>query len=100
MSGNHHGHVWVLGLALERDELAVPAVPGVSYTYNLPAIFAQDESAPTPWLKFAGSARVDAHNAYGTFLSPRLFSAGARAAERMERARLRRERLCRTNSFR
>jgi outer membrane receptor for ferrienterochelin and colicins len=47
-------------------------VPGVSYTYNVPAIFAQDEFAPTPWLKFAGSARVDAHNDYGTFLSPRL----------------------------
>jgi outer membrane receptor for ferrienterochelin and colicins len=72
LSGKHHGHVWVLGLAFERDELAVPAVPGVSYTYNVPAIFAQDEFAPTPWLKFAGSARVDAHNDYGTFLSPRL----------------------------
>ena len=70
--GNHHGHAWVLGLAFERDELAVPAAPGVSYTYNVPAIFAQDEFAPTTWLKFAGSARVDAHNDYGTFLSPRL----------------------------
>ena len=70
--GNHHGHAWVLGLAFERDELAVPTVPGVSYTYNVPALFAQDEFAPTTWLKFAGSARVDAHNDYGTFLSPRL----------------------------
>src|SRR5437016_1953702 len=70
--GNHHGHAWVLGLAFERDELAVPTVPGVSYTYNVPALFAQDEFAPTTWLKFAGSARVDAHNDYGTFLHPRL----------------------------
>src|SRR6267143_781057 len=70
--GEHHGHAWVLGLAFERDELALPAVPGVSYTYNVPALFAQDEFAPTLWLKFAGSARVDAHNDYGTFLSTRL----------------------------
>ena len=62
----------MLGLAFEHDELAVPAVPGVSYTYNVPAIFAQDEFAPNPWLKLAASARVDAHNKYGTFLSPRL----------------------------
>jgi outer membrane receptor for ferrienterochelin and colicins len=72
LSGNNHDHAWVLGIAFERDELAVPTVPGVSYTYNVPAIFAQDEFAPMPWLKFAGSARVDAHNDYGTFLSPRL----------------------------
>jgi iron complex outermembrane receptor protein len=72
LSGSYHGQVWVLGLAFERDELAVPQARGVSYTYNVPAIFAQDEFAPSSWLKFAGSARVDAHNAYGTFLSPRL----------------------------
>jgi iron complex outermembrane receptor protein len=67
-----HGHAWVLGLAFERDELAVPVMPGVSYTYNVPAVFAQDELAPIPWLKFAISTRVDANNSYGTFLSPRL----------------------------
>jgi outer membrane receptor for ferrienterochelin and colicins len=72
LSGSHHGHARVLGLAFEREELAVHAVPGVSYIYNVPALFVQDEVAPTPWLKFAGSARVDAHNVYGTFLSPRL----------------------------
>jgi iron complex outermembrane receptor protein len=70
--GSAHGHAWVLGLAFEHDELAVPAVPGVSYNYNVPAIFAQDEFAPIEWLKLAASARVDAHNKYGTFLSPRL----------------------------
>jgi outer membrane receptor for ferrienterochelin and colicins len=72
LGGNAHNHAWVLGLAFEHDELAAPAVPGVSYTYNVPAIFAQDEFSPTPWLKLAASARVDAHNKYGTFLSPRL----------------------------
>jgi iron complex outermembrane receptor protein len=65
-------HAWVLGVAFQRDKLSVPSVPGVSYTYNVPAIFAQDEVAPVAWLKFAGSARIDANNNYGTFLSPRL----------------------------
>jgi len=37
----------------------------------VPAVFAQDEFAATPSLKFAGSLRVDAHNQYGTFVSPR-----------------------------
>lgn len=72
LSGNRHGHAWVVGVAFERDELAVSVVPGVGYTYNVPAIFVQDEFTLTPWLKFAGSARVDAHDQYGTFLSPRL----------------------------
>jgi iron complex outermembrane receptor protein len=72
LGGSAHGHAWVLGLAFEHDDLAVPAVPGVSYTYNTPAIFAQDEFSPAPWLKLAGSARIDAQNKYGTFLSPRL----------------------------
>jgi iron complex outermembrane receptor protein len=72
LGGSAHGHAWVLGLAFEHDELAVSAVQGVSYTYNVPAIFAQDEFSPTAWLKLAASARVDAHNIYGTFLSPRL----------------------------
>jgi outer membrane receptor for ferrienterochelin and colicins len=72
VSGSTHGHAWVLGLAFEHDALAAAAVPGVSYAYNVPAIFAQDEFAPTTWLKFAGSVRVDAHNDYGTFFSPRL----------------------------
>jgi iron complex outermembrane receptor protein len=72
LSGTAHDHAWVLGAAFNHDGLAVRALPGVSYTYNVPAVFAQDEFAPTDWVKLAGSARVDAHNHYGTFLSPRL----------------------------
>jgi len=32
----------------------------------------QDEVAPVPWMKLAASARLDVHNRYGTFFSPRL----------------------------
>lgn len=70
-SGASGGHRWVFGVALERDALSV-AVPGVSCAYNVPAAFAQDNVAVAPWLVIAGSARVDAHSDYGTFVSPRL----------------------------
>ena len=71
-NGEVGGHRWVWGVAFVHDQLAAAAVPGVSYTYNVPAVFAQDEYAPARWLTLAGNARVDAHNDYGTFLSPRL----------------------------
>jgi outer membrane receptor for ferrienterochelin and colicins len=66
------GPGWAAGVAFEHDALAVPTVPGVGYTYNVPAIFAQDEFAAAAWLKLAAAVRVDSNNAYGTFLSPRL----------------------------
>jgi outer membrane receptor for ferrienterochelin and colicins len=72
LSGVSHDHTWVLGVAFNHDGLAVSAVPGVGYTYNVPAAFAQDEFAPAVWVKLAASARVDAQNEYGTFFSPRL----------------------------
>jgi outer membrane receptor for ferrienterochelin and colicins len=72
LSGTACDHVWVLGIAFNHDGLAVGAVSGVGYAYNVPAVFAQDEFAPAAWLKLAASARVDAHNDYGTFFSPRL----------------------------
>ena len=71
-NGDGGGQDWLVGLAFQHDELAVSAVPGVSYSYDVPAVFAQDEFAPAPWVKLAASARVDMHNAYGTFVSPRL----------------------------
>jgi outer membrane receptor for ferrienterochelin and colicins len=72
LSGTAHDHSWVLGVAFNHDGLSVGAVPGVGYSYNVPALFAQDEFAPATWVKLAASARVDAQNAYGTFFSPRL----------------------------
>ncbi|MGH8137822.1 MAG: TonB-dependent receptor plug domain-containing protein [Steroidobacteraceae bacterium] len=71
-SGDGYDHHWVLGVGFEHDQLAAAAVSGVSYAYNVPAAFAQDEYALAPWVTLAGSVRLDAHNDYGTFLSPRL----------------------------
>lgn len=71
-SGNSRSHHWVVGAAFEHDEFYVPAASGVGYSYNVPAAFAQDEYAPSAYVTFAGSARLDAQNVYGTFFSPRL----------------------------
>ncbi len=71
-SGNSETQHWVFGAAFEHDELAAPEVAGVGYSYNTPAVFAQDEYAPTAYVTVAGSARVDAQDAYGTFFSPRI----------------------------
>lgn len=71
-NGTNGGHSWVVGLAFNRNQLSVPSQPGVGHLYNVPAAFAQDEYAPAPWLTLAGSARVDANDQYGTFVSPRL----------------------------
>lgn len=71
LSGTYNSHKWVAGVAFERVQLAASPVRGVGYTYNVPAILAQDDVEVAPWIAIAGSARVDANNAYGTYLSPR-----------------------------
>ena len=72
LSGSARAHAWVLGLAFQYDGLSAGAVPGVGHAYHVPGLFAQDEFSPTPWMRLAGSARVDSNDAYGTFFSPRL----------------------------
>ena len=65
-------HDWTIGGSLEYRKLEAPEISGASFTYTDPAVFAQDEFAPTKWLSLAVSARVDAHSDFGIFLSPRL----------------------------
>jgi iron complex outermembrane receptor protein len=72
IQGALQAHQWIAGVALQYERLHAPDVPGVSFDYTVPALFAQDEFAPTRWLSLATSARVDAHSDYGTFFSPRV----------------------------
>ena len=65
-------HDWTLGAALLYDELSVPDVSGVGYRYTVPGFFAQDEFSPAKWLSVSASARVDLHDEFGTFFSPRI----------------------------
>ena len=65
-------NTWVAGFADERDAFRPHDVPRFAYTFVVPGIFAQDDFAVAPWLSLSASARVDFHNVYGTFFSPRL----------------------------
>ena len=79
-TGHTAGHSWAAGAAFARDQLSVASVPGVGYLYDVPGLFAQDEYRLAPWLTAAASARVDASDRYGTFLSPRLSALVRRTA--------------------
>lgn len=65
-------HNWLVGAALQYEALHVDDLPGVSYSYVVPGLFAQDEFVAAQWLSLAASARVDKHSDYGTFFSPRV----------------------------
>ncbi|HEX6309631.1 MAG TPA: TonB-dependent receptor [Longimicrobiales bacterium] len=72
LSGTSGAHTWLLGTAVQYEHYDADAVAGFDYTHTVPAVFAQDEYAPTPWLALALSGRIDHHDEYGTFANPRL----------------------------
>ena len=65
-------HTWVAGLAYERDHYDPIDVQRFRYTYDVPGVFAQDDIDVAAWFVVSAGARVDFHNEYGTFFSPRL----------------------------
>lgn len=68
----HRGiHTWVGGVAFERDAFDPHDVPAYAHTYSVPGVFAQDDLDISAWLSVSVSARVDAHNQFGAFVSPR-----------------------------
>jgi outer membrane receptor for ferrienterochelin and colicins len=71
LRGHHGAHTWVGGVALERDVLEPRDVPALAYAYNAPGVFAQDDIDLSRWLTVSVSGRVDVHNRFGTFFSPR-----------------------------
>lgn len=77
LRGSQGRNTWVAGAAAQRDAYLPRDVPRFAYTYVVPGIFFQDDLSIASWLSVSGSARVDFHNQYGTFFSPR-FSALAR----------------------
>jgi outer membrane receptor for ferrienterochelin and colicins len=72
MTGTEGPHTWVVGTALQRDLYRNRELPEFDYTYVAPGLFAQDDYSPFPWLTMSASARVDVHNEFGVFLSPRI----------------------------
>jgi iron complex outermembrane receptor protein len=59
-------------MAFEHDRYDPRDVPQFAYSFNTPGFFAQDDIAVTSWLSLSASGRLDVHNEYGTFFSPRV----------------------------
>jgi iron complex outermembrane receptor protein len=70
--GTAGSHTWVAGAAVESDRYKAADVPRFNYTFTTPGVFVQDDVAVAPWLSLSGSARLDRHSEYGTFVSPRV----------------------------
>lgn len=62
----------VVGLAVERDVYRPRDLPRFAYTFTVPGVFVQDDVDLTGWLSLSASGRLDRHNEYGTFFSPRV----------------------------
>jgi iron complex outermembrane receptor protein len=78
--GTAGAHTWVAGAAIESERYTATDVPRFDYSFTTPGVFVQDDVAVAPWLLVSGSARLDHHSEYGTFVSPRvsaLFRKGA-----------------------
>jgi iron complex outermembrane receptor protein len=65
-------HTLVGGFAFERSAYRPTDVPQFAFTYNIPGVFVQDDIEVASWLSVSASGRLDHHNEYGTFFSPRL----------------------------
>jgi iron complex outermembrane receptor protein len=65
-------HTWVAGAAFERDAFRPRDLPRFAFTHGVPGVFAQDDVDVTKWLVVSASARLDVHNEFGRFFSPRI----------------------------
>jgi outer membrane receptor for ferrienterochelin and colicins len=72
VTGATGAHMWVVGSAVTRDRLRATDVPRFNYTYTTAGAFVQDDYSPTEAITVSGGARVDVHNEFGTFVSPRV----------------------------
>lgn len=72
INGAARRHNWVAGAAVQRDLYRARDFPQFDYSYIVPGVFAQDDVTVTTWLTVSASGRVDWHNRFGTFFSPRL----------------------------
>ena len=63
---------WVGGVAWQGDTYSSREVPAFDYRHSVPALFGQDDITLSRHVTVSASARLDAHNRYGTFVSPRI----------------------------
>ena len=72
LAGGDTVTTWLVGAAVQSDRFRSPDFAAFDYRYTVPGLFAQIEQTLAEVVTIAASARLDAHNRYGTFLSPRL----------------------------
>jgi iron complex outermembrane receptor protein len=72
LTGTAGRHTWVAGGAFQRDGYDPVQIGYARYRFRAPALFLQDELTLGSRAALSASARVDAHNEYGTLASPRV----------------------------
>src|SRR4029079_9636025 len=70
--GTAHRNTWVAGVAVEHENYAAQELSQFNYSFTVPGLFIQDDLDLARWLSLSASGRLDHHNVYGTFLSPKL----------------------------
>lgn len=68
-SGKHQA---LLGAALQSDGLSGSDLPNARYRFVTVSVFGQETFTPAERLSLSGTARIDHHDRYGNFLSPRI----------------------------
>jgi iron complex outermembrane receptor protein len=72
LQGAHGRHTWVFGGAFQQDAYRPEDLRRFRYTFDAPAVFAQDEVQLSPRAALSISARLDAHDEYGVLAAPRV----------------------------
>jgi outer membrane receptor for ferrienterochelin and colicins len=72
VTGTSGAHTWVGGVAWQGDTYSSRDVPAFDYRYSVPAVFGQGDMTLNRHVTVSASARLDTHNRYGTFASPRI----------------------------
>jgi outer membrane receptor for ferrienterochelin and colicins len=70
--GTSGRQTWVVGAAVEHDAYRPTDLPQFRHTFTVPGVFVQDDVEIRRWLSLSASGRLDHHNEYGTFFSPRI----------------------------
>jgi iron complex outermembrane receptor protein len=71
LGGSVGSHTWLFGAALQSDAYQNQDLRRFDYGYWTPGLFAQDELRLGSRAALGVSARLDHHERYGSFLSPR-----------------------------
>lgn len=70
LQGSGGRHTWVVGAAYQHDGYAARDFPAFDYSFDVPAVFAQDEIALGA-VRMSLSGRLDVHDKYGVLATPR-----------------------------